>query len=79
MTYGAWKALEELYDEGKLRAIGISNHYVDRMVEFAKLYTSETTMVNQMETHPLNQQNNLKEWGRQYDDVRKFVGTIWRG
>lgn len=34
-TYGAWRALEELYKEGKLHAIGISNHYTDRMVEFA--------------------------------------------
>ena len=65
-TYGAWKALEELYDEGKLRAIGISNHYVDRMVEFAN-FTIVKPMVNQMETHPLNQQNNLKEWADKYD------------
>ena len=65
-TYGAWKALEELYDEGKLRAIGISNHYVDRMVEFAN-FTRVKPMVNQMETHPLNQQNNLKEWADKYD------------
>ncbi len=33
-AYGAWRALEELYEAGKIRAIGISNFYVDRMVEF---------------------------------------------
>ncbi len=65
-TYGAWRALEELYDEGKLRAIGISNHYVDRMVEFAN-FTRIKPMVNQMETHPLNQQKVLKEWADKYD------------
>lgn len=65
-TYGAWRALEELYDEGKLRAIGISNHYVDRMVEFAN-FTRIKPMVNQMEVHPLNQQKNLKEWADKYD------------
>lgn len=65
-TYGAWRALEELYNEGKLRAIGISNHYVDRMVEFAN-FTRIKPMVNQMEVHPFHQQNNLKEWADKYD------------
>lgn len=65
-TYGAWRALEELYDEGKLRAIGISNHYVDRMVEFAN-FTRVKPMVNQMEVHPFNQQKQLKEWADKYD------------
>lgn len=65
-TYGAWRALEELYDAGKLRAIGISNHYVDRMVEFAN-FTRICPMVNQMEVHPLNQQRELKKWADKYD------------
>ena len=65
-TFGAWRALEELYKEGKLRAIGISNHYADRMVEFAN-FTDIKPMVNQMEVHPFNQQKNLKEWADKYD------------
>lgn len=65
-TYGAWRALEELYKEGKFHAIGISNHYTDRMVEFAN-FTNIKPMVNQMETHPLNQQKTLKEWADKYD------------
>lgn len=65
-TYGAWRALEDLYKEGKLRAIGISNHYVDRMVEFAN-FTNIKPMVNQMEVHPFNQQKVLKEWADKYD------------
>ena len=64
-TYGAWRALEELYREGKLRAIGISNHYADRMVEFAS-FVSIPPMVNQMEIHPLNQQLDLKPWADRY-------------
>ena len=64
-TYGAWRVLEELYKEGKLRAIGISNHYVDRMVEFAS-FVSIPPMVNQMEIHPLNQQLNLIPWADKY-------------
>lgn len=65
-AYGAWRALEELYDEGKIRAIGISNFYVDRMVDFAS-FNRIKPMVNQMETHIFNQQKNLKEWADQYD------------
>lgn len=65
-TYGAWRALEELYEAGKLRAIGISNHYVDRMVEFAN-FTRIKPMVNQMEVHPYNQQIELKKWMDKYD------------
>lgn len=65
-TYGAWRALEELYTEGKLRAIGISNHYADRMVEFAN-FTKIKPMINQMEIHPFNQQQELKKWTDKYD------------
>ena len=65
-TYGAWKALEELYEEGKVRTIGISNHYVDRMVEFSN-FTRIKPMVNQMEVHPFCQQKELKEWADKYD------------
>lgn len=65
-TYGAWRALEELYEAGKLRAIGISNHYADRMVEFAN-FTRIKSMVNQMEVHPYNQQIELKKWMDKYD------------
>lgn len=65
-VYGAWKALEEMYDEGKIRAIGISNFYVDRMVDFA-IFNRIKPMVNQMETHIFNQQKNLKEWADKYD------------
>lgn len=64
-TYGAWQALEELYDEGKIRAIGISNFYADRMVDFAA-FNRIAPMVNQMETHIFNQQKELKEWADKY-------------
>ena len=65
-AYGAWRALEELYDEGKIRAIGISNFYADRMVDFAS-FNRINPMVNQMETHIFNQQKNLKEWADKYN------------
>ncbi|MGN1458244.1 MAG: aldo/keto reductase [Acutalibacteraceae bacterium] len=65
-TYGAWRALEELYDEGKIRAIGISNFYVDRMIDFAS-FNRIKPMVTQMETHIFNQQKELKKWADKYD------------
>lgn len=64
-AYGAYRALEELYDEGKIRAIGISNFYVDRMVDFAS-FNRIKPMVNQVETHIYNQQKEMKEWADKY-------------
>ena len=63
--YGAYRALEDLYEEGKLRAIGISNFYVDRMVDMVS-FNRIKPMVNQVETHPLNQQIVAKEWMDKY-------------
>lgn len=53
--YGAWHALEDLYEEGVLRAIGVSNFYPDRLVDIAS-FSRIAPMVNQVETHPHNQQ-----------------------
>ena len=64
--YGSWRALEDLYDEGKLRAIGISNFYPDRMVDIAS-FSRIRPMVNQIEIHPHNQQKIAKEWNEKYD------------
>lgn len=65
-AYGAWRALEELYEEGKIRAIGISNFYVDRMVEFVN-FNRIKPMINQMEVHIFNQQKQLKEYAEKYN------------
>ena len=64
-TYGAWRALEELYEAGKIRAIGISNFYADRMVDFAS-FNRIKPMVNQVETHIFDQQKTAKEWMDKY-------------
>lgn len=63
--YGAWRALEELYEEGKLRAIGISNFYPDRMIDLIS-FNRIPPMVNQVETHPYNQQIQAKEYMDKY-------------
>lgn len=64
--YGAYRALEDLYDAGKLRAIGVSNFYPDRLVDIAS-FARVRPMVNQVETHPLNQQTGAKTWMDKYD------------
>lgn len=63
--YGAWRALEELYDESKLRAIGISNFYPDRMIDIVS-FSRIKPMINQIEIHPHNQQTIAKEWNEKY-------------
>lgn len=64
-AYGAYRALEELYDEGKIRAIGISNFYVDRMIDLAS-FNRIKPMINQVEIHPHNQQIEAKAWHDKY-------------
>ena len=53
--YGAYHALEDLYKEGKLRAIGVSNFYPDRLSDISA-FNEITPQVNQVETNPFNQQ-----------------------
>ena len=63
--YGAYRALEDLYEAGKLRAIGISNFYPDRMVDIAS-FARILPLVNQIEVHPLHQQAEAKQWLDKY-------------
>lgn len=63
--YGAYRALEDLYDEGKIKAIGISNFYPDRMVDLTS-FTRIKPMINQIEIHPYHQQVFSKEWHDKY-------------
>lgn len=54
-VYGAWRAMEELYAEGKIRAIGVSNFQPDRVMDFI-VHQKIIPAVNQIETHPFHQQ-----------------------
>jgi 2,5-diketo-D-gluconate reductase A len=54
-VYGSWRALEELYREGKVRAIGVSNFQMDRLIDLI-IHNEVVPAVNQVETHPFNQQ-----------------------
>lgn len=58
--YGAYHALEDLYNEGKLRAIGVSNFYPDRLSDICA-FNEITPQINQVETNPFNQQIEAQE------------------
>jgi len=64
-VYGAYRALEDLMAEGKIHAIGISNFYVDRMIDIAS-FARVKPAVNQIEIHPHHQQNEQLEWHSKY-------------
>ncbi|WP_136525476.1 aldo/keto reductase [Geomonas ferrireducens] len=54
-VYGSWRAMEELYRAGKIRAIGISNFHPDRVMDLV-VHNSVIPAINQIETHPFCQQ-----------------------
>ena len=54
--YGAYRALEDLYDEGLIRAIGVSNFYPDRLTDICLFDRKIIPAINQVETNPLNAQ-----------------------
>lgn len=66
--YGAYRDLEKLYEEGKVRAIGVSNFYPDRLVDLC-LSTKIKPMVNQIEVNIFNQQIEAKKWADKYGVV----------
>lgn len=63
--YGAYRALEDLYDEGKIRVIGISNFYPDRMIDIAS-FSRVKPQINQVEIHSHNQRIEGKVWHDKY-------------
>ena len=66
--YDAYRDLEKLYEEGKVRAIGVSNFYPDRLVDLC-LSTKIKPMVNQIEVNVFNQQIEAKKWADKYGVV----------
>ncbi len=63
--YGAYRALEEAYKEGKVRAIGVSNFYPDHLIDLAS-NVEIPPMVNQVETHVFDQQVQAQKYMEEY-------------
>lgn len=74
--YGAWRAMEELYREGKIKAIGVSNFLPDRLMDLI-VHNEIVPAVNQIETHPFYQQAEttvfLKDQGVQHQSWAPFA------
>lgn len=74
--YGAWRAMEDLYHEGKIRAIGVSNFLPDRLMDLI-IHNKVVPAVNQIETHPFYQQAKsaafMKEQGVQHQSWAPFA------
>src|SRR5256885_7741029 len=62
-VYGSWRAMEELYREGRIRAIGVSNFHPDRVMDFI-MHQEVKPAVNQIETHPFHQQVEAQKFLR---------------
>jgi diketogulonate reductase-like aldo/keto reductase len=75
-VYGAWRAMQELHRAGRIRAIGVSNFYPDRLVDFV-LHNEIAPAVNQIEIHPFHQQDDaqavLAEYGVQAEAWGPFA------
>ena len=63
--YGAYRALIDLYKEGKIKAIGVSNFYPDRLVDLV-LCNDVKPAINQVEINPFHQQNKALEYNHKY-------------
>lgn len=74
--YGEWRAMEELYEAGKVKAIGVSNFHPDRVMDLI-IHNKVVPAINQIETHPFHQQvetqNFLQENGVQIESWGPFA------
>lgn len=73
--YGAWRALEALYEEGRIRAIGVSNFSAERMVDLCT-FNRVTPAVDQVETHLFFQQEALHGWMQKYHVQHEAWGPL---
>ncbi len=77
-VYGAWRAMEELHRAGRIRAIGVSNFYPDRLVDFV-LHNAIAPAVNQIEIHPFHQQDDALKVLEEYKVQPEAWGPFAEG
>lgn len=77
-VYGSWRAMEELYKEGLIKAIGVCNFAPDRLVDLT-LYNEIAPMLNQIETHPFYQQQEAQTVMQAYGMQMQSWGPFAEG
>lgn len=75
---GAWKALEELYQEGKIKAIGVCNFTVEKLEEL-KANTPILPVINQIELHPIFQQKEMQAYDRENNIITQPWSPLGNG
>jgi diketogulonate reductase-like aldo/keto reductase len=73
--YGSWRAMEELYQQGKTKAIGVSNFQPNQLVDLI-VHNDVVPAVNQIETHPFYQQRKAAELLEEYDIQHESWGPF---
>lgn len=76
--YGTYRAMEEAYKEGRLRAIGVSNFYPDRLVDLCQ-FVDVKPAINQVETHVFQQQKKAHEYMEKYGVQHESWGPFAQG
>lgn len=76
--YSAWRALEDIYKDGKAKAIGVCNFYPERMTDLC-LHSEIMPMVNQVECHPFFHQKQALEVAKEFDIVLEAWGPFAEG
>jgi len=77
-VYGSWRAMEELYREGKIKAIGVSNFEMDRLVDLM-VHNEIIPAVNQIETHPFCQQIESAKYMKEHNIQIESWGPLAEG
>jgi 2,5-diketo-D-gluconate reductase A len=77
-VYGSWRAMEELYREGKIRAIGVSNFQMDRLLDLM-MHNEVVPAVNQVENHPFYQQKEAAKFMKENNVQIESWGPLAEG
>ena len=77
-VYAAWRVLEEYYEAGKIKAIGVSNMEADRLIDLIT-FNKIKPALNQIETHLYCQRQEEKKWLQKYDVAHQAYAPLGQG